>query len=1149
MKKKFLSLVLACALTVGSVPYATYADDIVTNDVPQVVTTEGETVTYPAPVAAILHDSAGTWQDGELYTSYGLNCTDESGITEVGIYAEGLRKHTNGKGQEGFWVGFALVAPDGADGFKYCTATSAAPSTESALETKITSDGKSGATFYYDVAQGRTAEVGIQWTKSGSDLGTAQYYSVGMNGVTGYVTEKADTTHRYGVLSTEVYMSAKYDNGFELQGSDTVYELDTTGISPQKNSLVIYTRTTMDDGIDPWDEVTVLKEIKHKAGIKDSGLTGGEASDVTSTGFKTASNAWTFANDMVVYVMDSTTGKFTLGSKSDISNGNFVYIGEADGDGKVKLLIVDEYNEDAPSVSAPALSESTMELLEGEIDVSLALNGIAASDYENITWESSNTSVARVKQGTANNAIITTVNAGTTNIIAKLNGQTYTCVLTVIAADYQYGVVSEIAGEVGNETIKLEGNSKTYSYENQSAKVFKSGDLIKYIVVGDRMLVYTGYDNDIESSFKQAEWKDKYLKIDGVAESLNSNVVVYRLDSNGKFVLGSKADIVDGSYVYAAVKNTVNEVTLLIADEYYHAKPTPAKSITLEKSSLKLAPNEGFELHYTLNPTNSTDNVTWTSSDESVVTVESRDYGWVEAVAEGTAILTATTDSGKTATCKVTVAPHLADFVVTVNGKNTGYDSFAEAVAAMPNGSTLTLNNTVDDIAETVVIKNKAVTITVCDAGAEIYGSIQKVLQVAEGGKLTLVGDGSNPDWGSNFWIWGLDIIMDGEVILDGVINEKPVSVRDGGKLTLKSGVIRNYGNEDENALILKDATVNIQDGEVGSILATGNTTLNIKGGEVKSVTLQSYADGETAKANISGGTVGTVAKAGGAGTETISITGGTFSFDPTDYVPTSGYTITHNGNAGDVDENWTVTKKSSGGGGGGGSSSKKDDTTKKDDAKTDEVKTDEVKTEEKTESTTPAVAPGEATTENISQVFPDTKSDDWYSEAAAYAYNNGLMKGNGDGSFGANDSATRGQIVTILHRLANEPETSTSDFKDIGGSEYFAEGVAWAAELGIVNGYEDGTFGANGNVTREELATILYRFAKSQDKLGDKKGDLSGFADGGAASDWAADALAWAVGNGLLQGNDDGSLNPSGTATRAEIATILMRFCENIAK
>ncbi len=181
---------------------------------------------------------------------------------------------------------------------------------------------------------------------------------------------------------------------------------------------------------------------------------------------------------------------------------------------------------------------------------------------------------------------------------------------------------------------------------------------------------------------------------------------------------------------------------------------------------------------------------------------------------------------------------------------------------------------------------------------------------------------------------------------------------------------------------------------------------------------------------------------------------------------------------------------------------------------------------------------------------FSDVASGAWYAEYITYVTENALMNGYDDGRFGPNDQTTRAQIVTVLYRLEGEPATrSSNSFSDVSsGGQYYSSAVAWAAINDIVNGYEDGRFGPNDNVTREQIATILYRYATYKGYDTENAGSIANFSDAAKVSSWANTAISWAVGEELMNG-DNGALRPQGNATRAEIAALLMRFCENIAK
>ncbi len=166
---------------------------------------------------------------------------------------------------------------------------------------------------------------------------------------------------------------------------------------------------------------------------------------------------------------------------------------------------------------------------------------------------------------------------------------------------------------------------------------------------------------------------------------------------------------------------------------------------------------------------------------------------------------------------------------------------------------------------------------------------------------------------------------------------------------------------------------------------------------------------------------------------------------------------------------------------------------------------------------------------------FTDVTKNDWFYDAVRYAYENGLMNGTGGSLFSPNANTTRGMIVTILARLEGV-DTSR-------GGTWYEAGRKWAME----NGISDGT-SMDGQITREQLATMLYRYAQLKGYDTTASADLSTFADASSVSDWAKEAMQWAVGVGLIQGSDN-QLMPTASATRAQVATILERFIENVAK
>ena len=175
---------------------------------------------------------------------------------------------------------------------------------------------------------------------------------------------------------------------------------------------------------------------------------------------------------------------------------------------------------------------------------------------------------------------------------------------------------------------------------------------------------------------------------------------------------------------------------------------------------------------------------------------------------------------------------------------------------------------------------------------------------------------------------------------------------------------------------------------------------------------------------------------------------------------------------------------------------------------------------------------------------FTDVEENGWYHTGVDFMVKNGFMNGVADDAFDVDGNLTRAQLVTILYRIAGEPETTaTNPFADVADGQWYTNAVIWAAENGIVKGVNTTTFAPNDQITREQIATILFRYAKAE-KV---EGKLAGFPDAEKVSDYAADAMAWAVEQGLINGisESDGKtyLAPQETATRAQIAVILMRY------
>lgn len=182
---------------------------------------------------------------------------------------------------------------------------------------------------------------------------------------------------------------------------------------------------------------------------------------------------------------------------------------------------------------------------------------------------------------------------------------------------------------------------------------------------------------------------------------------------------------------------------------------------------------------------------------------------------------------------------------------------------------------------------------------------------------------------------------------------------------------------------------------------------------------------------------------------------------------------------------------------------------------------------------------------------FTDVYDRDWFYSDVDYVAQNGLMRGTSADKFSPYSTTTRAMIVTVLYRMEGEPDAGENSFIDVPDGEYYTDAVAWASENGIVNGYGQGRFGPNDSITREQLAAILYRYSvyKGYDVSVGEDTNILSFDDIADLSDYAFTSMQWACGAGLIGGMGDGRLAPKGNATRCQIAAVLHRYCDNFGE
>ncbi len=192
---------------------------------------------------------------------------------------------------------------------------------------------------------------------------------------------------------------------------------------------------------------------------------------------------------------------------------------------------------------------------------------------------------------------------------------------------------------------------------------------------------------------------------------------------------------------------------------------------------------------------------------------------------------------------------------------------------------------------------------------------------------------------------------------------------------------------------------------------------------------------------------------------------------------------------------------------------------------------------------------PGAALAADTGSPFKDVKTTDWFFDAVQYAYDHDLMSGTGNNNFSPSETTTRGMMVTILHNMEGKPAAGRPDFTDVLAGEWYAAPVAWASAHGIVSGYGNGKFGPNDPITREQMVTILYQYARYKNYELTVTGDISTFDDYDKTSAYAVTPFNWAIGKDLIAGVGNNLLDPTGNAERSHIAAIMKSFCEKVAE
>ena len=521
--------------------------------------------------------------------------------------------------------------------------------------------------------------------------------------------------------------------------------------------------------------------------------------------------------------------------------------------------------------------------------------------------------------------------------------------------------------------------------------------------------------------------------------------------------------------------------------------------VSLNTDSLTLVEGGTATLAATITPSNATNqNVTWSSDNESVATVDQN--GRVTAVAQGGATITAAVD-GKSAECYVTVNAAAPVPVTSVSLDKTSL--------GLTEGDTETLTATVEPSDAT----NKNVTWSTSDASiATVTDGV--VTAVAPGtATITVTTEDGNKAATCAVTVTAATVPVTGVTL-----NKTSTSLYVGDTETLTPTITPDNATN-------KNVTWSSDDTSVATVDASGLVTAVARGTAVITATA---ADGSGASASCTVTVSSYLPPANPNYRITVEAAqGGTVTADPTAAKAGATVTLTPVPDRGYQVGTVAVTDRFG----------------------------DAVAVTEQADGTYTFTMPnGQVTVtvtfEQAPLPFPDVTEGDWFYDAVRYAYETGLMDGVGDSLFAPNSDTTRAQLVTILYRLEGEPEVSgTSGFTDVAADTWYTDAVAWAAANGIVNGVSETEFAPGKDITREQLATILFRYAEAKGYDVSARADLSAYPDADQIQSYAAESVAWAVAEGLIQGFEDNTLRPAGNATRAQIATILMRFCEGVAK
>ena len=707
------------------------------------------------------------------------------------------------------------------------------------------------------------------------------------------------------------------------------------------------------------------------------------------------------------------------------------------------------------------------------------------------------------------------VKSGTGNASLTINDASVVAKTTYYTSSGYAGVYVQSSMNATSSpqlSLKVNGGSLTASGgDGISFNVGSSGDIgaTTSLTISDNAIVRA--ENGINAyRVDKPTLSGTGIVFDGTEGTVYGNVTLQEdleISEGESLTLDSGASLDAGDYDVIVDGGTLDSTLATNLGESVIYKVT---KVELDKTSLELTEGGTARLTATILPDNATNkNVTWSTSDASIATVTD---GVVTAVAPGTATITVTTeDGGKTATCAVTVAAATVPVTgVTLNKTSTSlYVGDTETLTATvaPDNATDRAVNWTSSNPSVATVENGVVTavgagtatITVTTQDNDYTASCTVTVSRYSSG-------GGSSSSSTSLSDRAIDDIQDARPGDTVEITLRP------GRTTLEREVFEELAGQ--------DITLEIDAGD--GVLWTVNGLDIPEDTRLHDLDLDVDLGDSDIPATVLNAVTGEI------GTVQLSLAhDGEFGFTMTLSAPLGRDNADYWANL-----YWYNER-----------------TEELEFQQAARIARDGTAEFDLDHASDYAIVIDDRSHEPVDLPFNDVPEGYWAYDAIQYVYGEGLMAGTSGSAFSPEGTTTRGQIVTILWRLSGSPVVNyLMDFDDVDPAAYYAEAIRWATSEGIAGGYGGGVFGPDDPITREQLAVMLYRYAQHEGydvSIGEDTNILS-YADAFTVSEYAVSALQWACGAGIISGTGDGStLTPQGEATRAQVATVLMRFCE----